>query len=102
MTTVALVSRVPTVMVTSVSSGLADFDHLKSYMLSHPGKVAWGVTGIGTAPHLTEHVLTGALRAQVTEAQYRGRPPLPMALLAGHVDIVNDNYHSLKQPRHRP
>ncbi|HYG45607.1 MAG TPA: tripartite tricarboxylate transporter substrate-binding protein, partial [Bordetella sp.] len=67
LTTVALVSRVPTVMVTSVRSGLTDFVSLKSAMLANPGKIAWGVPGIGTAPHLTEHVLTQALRAKVNE-----------------------------------
>jgi len=96
LTSVALLSRVPTVMVTSVASGLGDFAQLKAYMLAHPGKVAWAVPGIGTAPHLTEHVLTGALQAKVNEVQYRGSAPMHVDLLAGRVDVVVDSYTALK------
>jgi len=96
LTSIALLSRVPTVMVTSVASRLGDFAQLKAYMQAHPGKVAWGVPGIGTAPHLTEHVLMGALQTKVNEVQYRGSAPMHVDLLAGRVDVVVDSYTALK------
>jgi len=96
MTTVALISRVPTVMVTSVHSTLPNFSALVTYMRSAPGKLVWGIPGIGTAPHLTKHVLTDALKTQVNEVQYRGSAPLHLDLLAGRVDVVVDSYTALK------
>lgn len=95
MVSVALISRVPTVMVTSIASGLSDFEKLKAYMLSKPGEATWGVPGIGTAPHLAEHVLTKALKTTVNEIQYRGSAPMHIDLLAGRVDIVIDSFTAL-------
>ncbi|KDD10703.1 tripartite tricarboxylate transporter substrate-binding protein [Bordetella bronchiseptica] len=96
-TAVALVSRVPTVMVTSVAAGLPDFARLKAYIAANPGKTAWAVPGIGTAPHLTEHVLMQALGGKVNEIQYRGSAPMHVDLLAGRVDVVVDSYTALRQ-----
>lgn len=95
MVSIALISRVPTVMVTSLESGLADFAQLKAYIASRPGEAVWGVPGIGTAPHLTEHVLTSSLQVKVNEVQYRGSAPMHVDLLAGRVDIVVDSFTAL-------
>jgi tripartite-type tricarboxylate transporter receptor subunit TctC len=53
-----------------------------------PGKLNYGMTGVGNSLHLTMEMLKRAAGIDIQAIPYRGDAPLNTALLAGEVDVA--------------
>jgi tripartite-type tricarboxylate transporter receptor subunit TctC len=55
---------------------------------SKPGKLNYGMTGVGNSLHLTMEMLKRATGIDVQAVPYRGDAPLNTALIAGEIDLA--------------
>jgi tripartite-type tricarboxylate transporter receptor subunit TctC len=60
---------------------------LIDYARANPGKVAYGSTGIGVAPHLVMEQLRGRAGLDMLHVPYKGDTQVTAALLAGDVQV---------------
>lgn len=88
---VSMVAKVPLVLVVSASTGVKDFAGFKDYLSKNPNKVAWGVAGVGTGPHLAGTALFRAMKADPITAQYAGSALIHSDLIAGRVHVAMDS-----------
>lgn len=58
---------------------------LIEYARQNPGKVTYGTTGVGGAPHITTERLAIEAGVKLTHIPYKGGAPAITALLGGHV-----------------
>jgi tripartite-type tricarboxylate transporter receptor subunit TctC len=85
---VSLVSAPPYILVVRPSLPVANVGELIAYAKSHPEKMTFGSSGVGSASHLS-----GALFAQMAgiamlHVPYRGTGPAVTDLLGGRIDVM--------------
>ena len=61
------------------------------YAKSNPGKLVWGVTGIGAPGHLAMGRFRVEQGINVNEVFYKGAGPATVALISGELDIMSAN-----------
>ncbi|MEW6452961.1 MAG: tripartite tricarboxylate transporter substrate binding protein [Pseudomonadota bacterium] len=71
MTTVAMVSTSPEVLVVSPQLPVKTFDELVAYGKANPGKLNFGSAGIGTTPHLAGELFKQRTGVDATHIPYR-------------------------------
>ena len=64
---------------------------LVSYAKSSPGKLIWGISGIGSAGHLAMERFRLEQSIDVTQVVYKGAGPGTLALLSNEIDIMSAN-----------
>ena len=61
------------------------------YAKANPGKLVWGVTGIGAPGHLAMGRFRVEQGITVNEVFYKGAGPATVALISGEIDIMSAN-----------
>jgi len=87
-TPVAWVARVPNVLVVHPSVPANNLKELVAYAKAHPGKLAYGSGGNGSAAHTTMEYFKMQTGTSFLHIPYRGTAPSVQDLLAGQVQVL--------------
>ncbi len=85
---VALVARVPNVLVLHPSVPASNLTELVAYSQSHPERLAYGSGGNGSAAHLAMELLKLQTGLKALHVPYKGTAPSVNDLLAGQVQML--------------
>lgn len=85
---VALVARVPNVLVLHPSVPAGSLAELVAYSQSHPDRLAYGSGGNGSAAHLAMELLKLQTGLKALHVPYKGTAPSVNDLLAGQVQML--------------
>ena len=88
---VALVAKLPVIIVTRAGAPIADLGALIAYAKANPGKLSIGFPGNGTLGHITGLMLARSGGLDVNAVQYRGSAQIISDLLGGHIDLGMDS-----------
>nr|WP_255640216.1 tripartite tricarboxylate transporter substrate-binding protein [Cupriavidus sp. EM10] len=81
LTPIAMVGRLPTVLLVRNDSPAKTLSELLSYARSHPKKINYGSSGIGGSIHLSTEYLATLTNTSFTHVPYRGNSQAIAALL---------------------
>ena len=84
---IALVARVPIVLVVSSAVPARSVAELVTFARAHPGKLNYGSIGTGSTQHLLGEMLRRLAGIDVVHVPYKGAAPGVTALLAGEVQF---------------
>jgi len=85
---IALVARVPFVLVTGPALPVKQLSQLIAEAKKRPGELTFASTGIGTAPHLAGEMLQSMAGIKMTHVPYRGLSPVLADLLGGQIHMA--------------
>jgi len=85
---ISLVESTFWVFCTHPSLPARTFKEFLALAKAQPGKLNWGITGIGTDNHLTMEQFQRAAGIQAGQIPYAGGGPAVIALLGGEVDVM--------------
>ncbi len=85
---VALIARVPEVLVVNASLPVASLADLAQLARSTPGGLSYSSAGAGTAQHLSGVELGAALGVPVTHVPYKGMQPAIADVAGGHIAFM--------------
>jgi len=91
---VALLGRVPNVLVVNPAAGINSLAELTALAQSKPGQLNYASNGQGTSLHLSAELYKSQSGAFVTHIPYRGAGPALNDTVAGQVPIIFDNLPS--------
>ena len=77
-----------TVLVANPKFPAKSLKELIALAKAKPGKLNYGMTGVGNSLHLTMEMLKRAAGIDIQAIPYRGDAPLNTALIAGEVDVA--------------
>jgi len=86
----------PMVLVTSSGSPWNSLEDLVTYAKSHPGKLKYGTSGVGTSSQLAMELFKLSAGIKIGHLPFLGGPKLYAALVAGHVPISIYYYAPIK------
>lgn len=75
----------PQGLAVKVDSPFKTLRDLIEYARKNPGKVTYGTTGVGGAPHITTERVAIEAGVKLTHIPYKGGAPAITALLGGHI-----------------
>jgi tripartite-type tricarboxylate transporter receptor subunit TctC len=84
---VALYCQVPFVLVTNPSQPYQTLPELIAYAKANPGKLSFGSTGTGAAPHLAGEMLKSMAGIDMVHVPYKGGPPAVNDIMAGQIQL---------------
>ena len=84
---VSKVSSSPLVAAVHASVGVSTLRELIAYAKQHPGKLNYGSSGNGSAPHLAAVLFTRLAGVDLVHVPFKGGAPSVQALLAGDVQL---------------
>jgi tripartite-type tricarboxylate transporter receptor subunit TctC len=79
----------PQGLAVKADSPFKNLKDLIEYARQNPGKVTYGTTGVGGAPHITTERLAIEAGVKMTHIPYKGGAPAITALLGGHVTATS-------------
>ena len=85
---IALIARVPEVLVVNAALPVKSLDDLARLAKSTPGGLSYGSAGPGTAQHLSGVLLKAALGVELTHVPYKGMSPAINDVAGGHVPFM--------------
>src|SRR5262249_46378573 len=85
---IALLARVPIVLVVSSAVPARSVDELVALARAHPGKLNYGSTGTGSTGHLLGEMLRRRAGVDVVHVPYKGIQQGVTALLTGDVQFI--------------
>ncbi len=86
---IALYVKIPFVLVTSAQSPINSLPELVKLAKEQPGKITFGSTGVGLAPHLAGELLKMKLGIDLTHVPYKGSMTQALSdVMARHVDLI--------------
>lgn len=88
---------VPMVIVSRKDLPAKDLKELNVWMKASGDKVNYGNAGVGSASHLCGVLLQSDQKTKFTEVSYKGTGPAILALMAGEVDIICDQWANVTQ-----
>ncbi|PUE42994.1 tripartite tricarboxylate transporter substrate binding protein [Limnohabitans sp. Bal53] len=91
---VALLGRVPNVLMVHPSSGINSVAELTALAKSKPGQLNYASNGQGTSLHLSAELYKSQSGAFVTHIPYRGAAAAQTGLMATEVNMMFDNLPS--------
>ena len=91
---VALLGRVPNVLLVNPASGIGKVQDLISRAKAKPGQLNYASNGNGTSLHLSAELFKRRSETFITHVPYRGAAAAITALLSGEVDMMFDNLPS--------
>ncbi len=91
---VALLGRVPNVLLVNPASGIGKVQDLISRAKAKPGQLNYASNGNGTSLHLSAELFKRRSETFITHVPYRGAAAAITALLSGEVDMMLDNLPS--------
>lgn len=87
LTGVALVGKMPALLVVHPSRPIHTLAELIAYAKANPGKLTYASAGIGTSPHLYMELLKHLAGIDLVHVPYRGAGPSIVDQLGGQVDV---------------
>ncbi|AEI82928.1 hypothetical protein CNE_BB2p01170 (plasmid) [Cupriavidus necator N-1] len=90
LTPIALVGRLPTVLLVRNGFPAKSLTEFLTYARSHPKKINYGSSGVGGSTHLSTEYLATLTGTSFTHVPYRGNSQAVAALLGGEIDMVTD------------
>lgn len=85
---VALIASTPFVLVVNPSVPANTVGELTALVKSSPGKLNFGSSGTGGAPHLAGELYTTMAGVRMVHAPYKGLAPAITDLLGGHIQVL--------------
>ncbi len=85
---ISLLATAPQLLVVVPALGVDSFGGFIDYARSHPGRIAYGSVGSGSASHLTMELLKGETQIELAHVPYRGFPPAVTDMLAGNIQAM--------------
>jgi tripartite-type tricarboxylate transporter receptor subunit TctC len=84
---VGKVSSSPLLLAVHASVGVSSVRELTAYAKKHPGKLNYGSSGNGSAPHLAGVLFTRLAGVELVHVPFKGGAPSVQALLAGDIQL---------------
>jgi tripartite-type tricarboxylate transporter receptor subunit TctC len=85
---VALLGRFPLLLAVNASSNLTDARQLIEEIRRNPGKLSYGLPGVGGPHHLAMEMLKDRNKLDVIHTPYRGAAPALQDLLGGQIPLL--------------
>lgn len=85
-----VIGRVPMVLLVAPSLPVRNVAELIAFLRAHPGELAYGSAGIGSALHLAAELFCARTGVQMGHVSYTGSAPALLGLQAGAVQMVFD------------
>jgi tripartite-type tricarboxylate transporter receptor subunit TctC len=85
---IALVANSPFSLIVNPGVGVKSLKEFLAYARAHPGKLRYGSSGIGGAPHLAGELFDDVAKVKMEHVPYRGVGPMLTDLLAGRIDLT--------------
>jgi tripartite-type tricarboxylate transporter receptor subunit TctC len=87
---VALIARVPLVLLVSNRLPVRDMPSFLAWLRAQNGQATYGSSGVGGAPHLAAALLLMMTGLKATHVPYRGSAPAMTDLTSGRIDFYID------------
>ncbi|MDX3904788.1 MAG: tripartite tricarboxylate transporter substrate binding protein [Pigmentiphaga sp.] len=91
---VALVVKVPNILVVNPSVPAKNVQELVSYIKANPGKVAYASSGSGTSIHMAGELFKLRAGVEAMHVPYKGSAPAMTDLIGNQVQMMFDNMPS--------
>ena len=92
---IGLLAQTPNAVVVSPALPVRSLKELAEYGRSHPGKLSYSSSSVGSAGHLLNELFKASAGIELLHVPYRGNNPSMQALLAGDVQFTTDNLPQL-------
>ncbi len=84
---VALFGISPSLMVARSSLGVKDAKEFVALARSQPGKLSYGSSAVGSAPHMASELFQSSAGIKMLHVPYSGAAPIIQALLGDNIDM---------------
>jgi tripartite-type tricarboxylate transporter receptor subunit TctC len=91
LTPVALIARIPDMLVVNASLPIQNVGDLVKLAKGTKGGLSFGSAGPGTSQHLSGELLKARLGIELTHIPYKGMAPAINDLVGGHIQILFSN-----------
>jgi tripartite-type tricarboxylate transporter receptor subunit TctC len=88
LTPVALIARVPFVLVVNPSLPIHSVDDIVKRARERPGQVSYGTPGPGTFHHLNAELLKSIFKLDMVQIPYKGTLPALNDVIGGHIELM--------------
>ncbi|QVQ26498.1 Bug family tripartite tricarboxylate transporter substrate binding protein [Achromobacter deleyi] len=85
---IALIARVPNVLVANPKLPVANVEELVAYGRAHPGKLTYATSGVGNPQHLNGELLQSLAGIKMVHVPYKGASAQLVDVAAGSVDLT--------------
>jgi tripartite-type tricarboxylate transporter receptor subunit TctC len=85
---ITLVTRVPNVLVASITLPVKNMEELIAYAKRNPGKLAYSTSGVGNPQHLNGELLEELADIKMVHVPYKGASGQLVDLVSGNVDLT--------------
>jgi tripartite-type tricarboxylate transporter receptor subunit TctC len=84
---IALIGVAPQVLIVGSHLKIDNAKHLIAFAKANPGRLNYGSSAIGSAPHLAAELLKLATHTDIQHIPYNGAAPVMQAIVAGTIDL---------------
>jgi tripartite-type tricarboxylate transporter receptor subunit TctC len=84
-------ATVPSMLCARAGFGPRTLQELVAYAKANPGKIVWGMSGVGSGGHLALEMFKQATGISINQVFYKGAGPANLALLTGEADLLIAN-----------
>jgi len=88
---VSQLTNLPNVMVVNNAFPAKTVGEFIAYAKANPGKVSYGSSGVGAAPHLSMELFKSMTRIHITHVPYKGSAQALTDLMGGQIPSMFDN-----------
>jgi len=85
---IALIAKIPFVLVVNPSLPVRSVSELVTYAKENPGKLSYGSGGPGSPHHLYAEMLKGMIGIDMAHVPYKGSAPALTDVVAGHIPLM--------------
>jgi tripartite-type tricarboxylate transporter receptor subunit TctC len=85
---IALIAKVPFVLVVNPSLPVQSVADLIKYAKEHPGSLTYGSGGAGSPHHLLAEMFRGMTGIEMTHVPYKGTAPALTDVIGGHISLM--------------
>ena len=85
---IARITTLPLLVVAGTAAPFKTFGEFVTYAKANPGKVRYGSSGVGTAPHLLAILVMRAVGVEATHIPFQGMGPALTAIAGNHIDLL--------------
>lgn len=85
---IALIARVPNVLVANPKLPVASVEQLVAYGRAHPDKLTYATSGVGNPQHLNGELLQSLAGIKMVHVPYKGAAAQLVDVVAGSVDLT--------------
>jgi tripartite-type tricarboxylate transporter receptor subunit TctC len=88
LTFISRMTQLPLLVVAGTQAPFKTFAEFVTYAKANPGKVRYGSSGVGTAPHLLAILVMRAVGVEGTHIPFQGMGPALTAITGNHIDLL--------------